>query len=342
LVDELEYRGKRLRDLGEKRVIEEIISKYISKPALDEHLGFPNDARDIIPIAPRLLFSIDGYSIESVKLPWRSFGDVGWCSVVATISDHVVKGGFPRDIVISLGLDRDMLVDDLIDLLEGVKDALEEYNLRLLGGDLNYSPNPWINVSLLSYTAVKKPPSRCCGVVGDKIIVTGFYGAMGVVTLHGLDEAGSYKWVVDYTKRPRVYIALSTVIGLYYRAIHSSMDVSDGLGYTLLELSKQSGLGVSLHDLPNYYDELNELCGGDADCLWRYVLNGGEEYGAVLFVDHHQVDAIMDYLKKLEIPAKVVGEVVDKPPHIYIKEAVFDKEILYWDHFRGFWSEQYF
>ena len=77
-----------LRDLGEKSVIEKIISRYISKPGYGEYLDFPNDARDIIPIAPRILFSIDGYALDKVKLPWRTMRDVGYAAVVGAISDR--------------------------------------------------------------------------------------------------------------------------------------------------------------------------------------------------------------------------------------------------------------
>ncbi|OYT39201.1 MAG: thiamine-monophosphate kinase [Desulfurococcales archaeon ex4484_58] len=286
----MEIRGKKLGEIGEKRIIREIISKYISKPSWDEHLGLLDDARDFLPIAPRILFSIDGYSLEKAMLPWRNYRDIGWCIVVGGISDHIVKGGIPREIMVSIGLPSDTLVDDLVELFNGIREAVEQYNLRLLGGDLNESKTPWISVSVISYTSAKKPPSRCCGSPGDKVVVTGYYGAMGYVVLHGLEEASGKGWVVKYTRRPIVYLETAIIIASNYRVIHSSMDVSDGLGSTLLELIRVSGKGIVLEDKPFYYNELDEECGSDEECLWRHILNGGEEYGSVLIIDRNYVD----------------------------------------------------
>jgi len=323
-----------LMDLGEKSVIEKIISRYLSKPGYGEYLDYPNDARDIIPIAPRILFSIDGYALDKVKLPWRTMRDLGYTAVVGAISDHVCKGGIPRDIVISLGLPRDMKIDDLVELLEGVREAIEQYKLRYIGGDLNESPTPWIDIAVISYTSVKKPPSRCCVKVGDKIIVTGVYGAMGYVAIHGLNEASKQKWVVEATRRPRLYLETAFIIGKYYRSINASMDVSDGLGYTLLELSKLSGYGIALRNHPVYHSELNEIC-YDAFCKWRYVLNGGEEYGVVLSIDSKWVDKVARDLEMYNVPFSIIGEVVNMEPGLYIDGKHVEDLVITWDQFKG-------
>ncbi len=333
----MEAGDKTLGDIGEKRVIEEIISKYIAKPFFDEHLGFPNDARDLLPMAPRILFSIDGYSLSRAKLPWRSYSDLGYSAIVGAVSDHLVKGGFPRDIMVSIGFPPDTSIDVFKEFFEGIGEALNEYGLRLLGGDLNVSNDPWIDVAVLSYTSAKKPPGRCCGFVGDKVIVTGLYGAMGYVVLHGFEEASRVEWVVENTRRPHIYPGLAVVVSMNYRVIHASMDVSDGLGYTLLELARLMNHGIELHGFPKYYRGVEELCRDDL-CMLKYLLNGGEEYGAVLFVDKNMYEYVLDYLYKLEIPATVVGEVVDKSPHIYYRGETIDDLVIEWDQFRGWIS----
>jgi thiamine-monophosphate kinase len=335
----LEDRLEKLGDLGEKRVIEEIISRYIAGPGQAEYLGYPDDARDIWPMAPRLLFSIDGYALEHARLPWRSLGDLGWCAITGVISDHVAKGGVPRDLVLSIGYPRDRLAGEIEEIMSGVGDALKYYKLRLLGGDLNESPTPWIDVALISYTSAKKPPGRCCGLPGDKVIVTGVYGAMGYVVLHGIEDSMGVEWVVEATRRPHAMLETGIIIASNYRSIHASMDVSDGLGYTLLELVRLMHHGVVLEKPPRYHSGLESVCGGDLECIWRHVLNGGEEYGVVLLVEPGRAEEILDLLRKYGVPAEIVGEVVDKPPHIYIGGSIADDRVVVWDQFRG-WSRR--
>ncbi|MEM4532295.1 MAG: AIR synthase related protein [Desulfurococcaceae archaeon] len=330
----MENRNRKLSEIGEKKAIYDIISKYISKPVYGEYLYFPEDCRDIYPIAPRILFSIDGYSIKSAKLPWRTLSDIGWCAVVNAISDHVCKGGLPRDIVVSIGLTGENTIGDLEDLMNGIEDAVKTYRLRLLGGDLNVTADPWINVAVLSYTSIKKPPRRCCGKLGDLIIATGIYGAMGFLSIHGLEESMSIKWIVENTRRPIVYLETAFIISQYYRFINASMDSSDGLGYTLLELSRLSNKGILLKNHPRYYSELDKICGSE-ECIWKYVLNGGEEYGSVIVIQEEYVNRVVDYLNKLRIPHEVIGKFIDKPPHLYYGDTILDDYVKQWDQFKG-------
>ncbi|MET1159562.1 MAG: thiamine-phosphate kinase [Thermoprotei archaeon] len=323
----------KLGDLGEKKIIEEIIAKYITSPSWEEHLEPLDDARDILPAGPRILFSIDGYSLEKAKLPWRGMSDLGWCSIVGAISDHIAKTGIPRDVVISLGLPRDTPVDDLIDFMNGVREAIQYYNLRLLGGDLNESREPWVSVAVIGYTSAKKPPGRCCGKPGDLVIVTGVYGAMGYVVLRGIEDAAKEKWVVEATRRPKPYVETAVVLSSYYKSVHASMDVSDGLGYTLLELARRMGKGIVLTEKPRYHGELDKICDSE-NCIWKHILNGGEEYGVVAIVSPQHAETIYEYLLKLEVPAQIIGRVEDKPPHLYLGDQVVDDLISVWDQFK--------
>lgn len=334
MVDGLGAKGDRLGEVGEKEAIARVIAKYISKPNKWERLGVLDDARDLIPRSPRITFSIDGFSLNSVKLPWRSLSDIGWCSIVATVSDHVVKGSAPREVMVSLGLPRDWSLNMLDEFYKGVYEAVSEYGLRLLGGDLNVSSDPWVSVSIIGYSPIKKPPSRCCGKVGDVVIATGIYGAMGFVNKHGFIEASRHEWVINATKRPKPHLDLSIVISSNYRYINASMDVSDGLGYTILELSKTMGKGVELINYPHYHTELDAICLSDI-CLWEYVLNGGEEYGSVLIVDPLHIGRITSMLDKFHVPYRIIGSVINEEPGIYFKGGKLSAEINTYDQFIG-------
>ncbi len=324
------------RELGffsEEYVIDEIIAKYITPPSSTEYLGFHEDARDIFPISPRILFNVDGSSIRGLKLPWRTYRDVGYSAVAGAISDHVVKGSVPRDIMVSIGYDPRDGIENLEELIKGIADAVNEYKLRYLGGDTNKSSDPWISVAAIGYTSAKKPPTRSHGCPGDIVVVTGRYGAMGVVAIDGIDKAGKLEWVVKATKRPHINIRLAYIVATHYREINAAMDVSDGLGYTLLELATRSGIRIVLNQLPLYYDELHELC-SDEKCLWRYVLNGGEEYGGVFLVRRTSAERFLRDLENYDIPYKIIGYAVEGEPGV-VHEKLGLIDIYRWDQFSG-------
>ncbi len=326
----MENRQKEL--VSEETLLENIVKKFISSRIPGEYLEYPDDAKDLMMNGPKILVNVDGTSIKSVKLPWRNYSDVGWTVIVGAISDHLVKGSFPRDVFVSIGLNRKDADKVLEELYMGISDAVKHYNLRLLGGDLNSSDDPWISVTIIGFTSAKKPPRRDTAKPGDKIIVTSVYGAMGYVALNNLFQ-NPPEWIVKATKRPKVYLEVAAIIASHYRSIHASIDVSDGLGYSLYEISRRTRYRIELYKKPQYYQELEEYCNSDK-CLWEYILNGGEEYGAVICVDKKQVDEVLDFLKKFNIPHEEIGTVIDADPGLMIK-GIGKVKLRRWDQFSG-------
>lgn len=112
-------------------------------------------------------------------------------------------------------------------LYEGISEALREFDLRLLGGDTNSSDFPWISIAVIGYITAKKPPSRRNAKPGDLLLVTGRYGAMGYITIKGVEEAGLHEWVIQAPKRPKPISETAMIIASNYRGIHASIDVSN-------------------------------------------------------------------------------------------------------------------
>lgn len=325
-----------LRDIGERNVIEEMIKIIGSRIESGEILTYPDDAKDVLPRGPRIIVSIDGYGIFKLRLPWRDLRDVGWCAITGSVSDVIVKGAFPEFVLLALGLPPDLSTSELRELSEGIKDGLEHYGVRLIGGDTNVSDDPWIAVATIGFTPAKKPPSRNGLRNGDVLIVTGFYGAMGLVAEKGLEESKKREWVVKVTRRPTASKSLAAVVSSNYRWITASMDVSDGLGYTLLSLAKASGVKIALNSLPLYYPQLRDECGMDEDCILKLVMTGGEEYGAVLGVKPEGLYHVEKDLKYYQIPYRIVGRVESGDPIVLFK----DKPVSFmeWDQFQGWRS----
>ncbi len=337
-----ELAGRRvLLDLGEERIIEEHIVPALSPPQPGELLGPGEDARDILPRGPRMLIAHDGYSVKTLRLPWRTMVDIGYAAVMGAASDLVAKGAAPHAVTVALGLENNTRIMDLDNLIQGIVGACHELGARYMGGDTNISADPWISVSAIGFT-VARPPGRGGARPGDIIVATGVYGAMGAVALdHRVAER--YGWVREATRRPRVRVELAYIVARHHSYITSSMDVSDGLSYTLYTMSRLSGHAFLVTEPPLYHPELPEYCAREIihvdrhECIWDRVMHGGEEYGAVLTIRPEGVIYVLDEMKKLEIPHKVIGRVVDEPPGLYREEKGrrIPVPVSRWDQFRG-------
>jgi len=322
--------------LSEEDVVLRVM-KYLSERSFGECLGPGDDARDIVPRSHKLIVSIDGYSVESAKLPWRDLSDVGWCSVTSAVSDIVSKGGFPHGVLVSIGIPRSWSLSDIDELYRGIFEACSFYNCRLLGGDTNSAAEAWISVAAIGFTSNAYPPSRSGALDGDSLIVTGTYGPQGVVAIDGFRVSSELKWVVEATKRPKAVIDVATVISRWSKAIHASMDVSDGLSYTLYTMSISSGKCIELSDLPLYVKELEEHCNMNTECIAERVLNGGEEYGVAIAVDSRHLTKVLKEMEAMKIPFRVVGTVrnCDKPKVTYKGMPI---KVKRWDQFYG-WKD---
>jgi len=322
----------RTRDLGEEYVVELIAKTLISKPGHGEHLFYPEDARDILPRAPRILLSIDAYSASSLKLPWRDYSDVGWSSITGAISDIIAKGGVPHACMIALGLPPTYDQLELEELLRGFREAADYYGVKIIGGDTNTASELWIAISTIGFTSARIPPGRDGLKPGDYIIVTGIYGAMGYLVRNGIEQSSNVEWVVKYTKRPLTWIDAAYVIENNYKYISASMDVSDGLGYTLYVMSKLSKCGVIIENPPLVHSELYEYCKGDENCLIEYSLQGGEEYGVVLGVKPEYLNLIQRDLDYFNIPYKIIGRSISQLGLFYHGREL---EVYRYDQFKG-------
>lgn len=320
----------------EDDIVSKIASLLVDAPSIGEVLRYPDDARDILPRGPRIVYAIDGFSIRSVMLPWRDYSDVGWVALTSVISDLVSKASIPYACMIALGLSCTTRLSDLMELVKGLKEASSFYKVRVLGGDTNHSHDNWIAVSAIGFTTARRIPSRRGLKPGDYIIVTGKYGAMGFVALNGFEESGKHDWVVKYTKRPIVKIEIAHVIESFYNSITASMDVSDGLGYTLDTMSKLSGSTIEIINPPLTPSELShDVCRNDPVCMLRYSLIGGEEYGVVLGVKKNDVSSVLKELQFYDIEATVVGRVrAGTPGLVYTGREIIVKrfdQFLKWE-----------
>ena len=157
---------------------------------------------------------------------------------------------------------------------------------------------------------------------------------MGIVSLDGIDEAKKHPWVIEYTRRPHIELILANIIATYSKLFHATMDVSDGLAFTLHTIATASNISIEINEIPHHPVELDKYCNNNPKCIWDHILYGGEEYGVVLVIDNKYKDLVIENLERYEVPYVIAGKTGEPPPRIVIKDYGEVKPHR-WDQFKG-------
>jgi thiamine-monophosphate kinase len=107
------------------------------------------------------------------RLDWISWRDLGFRAAAVNLSDLAASGADPRGLIVSLGAPGETLVDDVLELYEGIGEA----GVPVVGGDTTRA-----DALILAVTAIglsERVPGRAGARVGNRLVVTGPLGAAG-------------------------------------------------------------------------------------------------------------------------------------------------------------------
>jgi len=220
----------RIREIGERELIRRLARRCPKDATVLEGIG--DDAAVIRQTPGRSLLVTCDMLIEGVHFDIRSATpfQIGWKALAVNISDIAAMGGVPRWAVISLGLDRDCTVRFVDGIYRGIGAIARQFGVNIIGGDTNASRYLVIDVALIGEVEQARQVTRRGARVGDIILVTGEIGAGGVRHLNFTPRlAESRKLVKEY-------------------AVHSMIDVSDGLLLDLGRILDSSGVGALIYE----------------------------------------------------------------------------------------------
>lgn len=156
--------------------------------------------------------------------PDADMADVAWKLVASNISDLAAKGAEPVGVLLGHSLGRDD-----VRFLQGLKEALQAFNVPLLGGDTVAATG----VSTFAMTAIGRAthhpvPARRGAKLGDAVYVTGTIGR----AMLGFEGAAYHRAAFD---RPEPRLAEGLALAPLVSAM---MDVSDGLLFDCWRMAK--------------------------------------------------------------------------------------------------------
>ncbi|MFQ6053823.1 MAG: thiamine-monophosphate kinase, partial [Candidatus Bathyarchaeia archaeon] len=118
-------------------------------------------------------------------------------------------------------------------------------------------------------------------------------------------------------------------------AVSASIDSSDGLAFSLHDLSRSSGVGFRVDRLPTSpeAEEFADLHGLDPGGL---VLYGGEEYELVFTVKAEELEVARAALGRVGCRLIEIGEATADKRIVFMKDGVERPiEPLGWEHFKS-------
>jgi thiamine-monophosphate kinase len=277
---------KTVGELGERRIIE-IMLKHLEKAPLmavpvgdDVSAVTFNDGNDVVVLKTDMLVG------KTDVPPGMDLWHAARKTVVMNISDLASKGVKPSALLVSLGCPRSFKEVDFVRIAEGLNAGAREYDTYVVGGDTSETEDLIISVAAFGLARKERLILRCGACPGDILATTGEFGlsASGLKVLKEelAVSGGLQKSLVDAVLRPcarlKEGLALSGTGG-----VTASIDSSDGLAWSLHELSRSSGVGFVVDNLPvaGKALEFSEMFDFDPVELSLY---GGEEYELVFTV----------------------------------------------------------
>lgn len=177
--------------------------------------------------------------VEGVHwLPGQDPADIAWKLVAVNLSDLASKGAEPLGVLLGYSLGGDDLR-----FIEGLREALDAFDVPLLGGDtVGGGAVQAHGITALGLATYRPVPSRSGAKAGDTVWLTGTVGGamLGFDAVRsGLDDPANRQAFC----RPLPLLAEGRALAPY---VTGMMDVSDGLLLDASRLGEASGVTLAL------------------------------------------------------------------------------------------------
>lgn len=308
-------------DLGERGLIrwfQDLITPYEKAllSGMEDAVAVPFDGDALVVNSDMLVASTD-------VLPGMTAGDIAWKAGVMGLSDLAVKGALPIGIVVSLGFPKETEANFAAALVGGLNSVSLEHDTYYLGGDTNQCEELVINCTAIGRAPQKHLIRRKGAKPGDIVAVTGEFGYTGALfaaILHGYEEPTQLVEVIrQKALRPRARFPEGQALSKEELA-SAAIDSSDGLAWSLHELSTASRVGFQIDSL-----EIPEICKEFAESNKldpvEFALYGGEEFELVVTIPAKLWSEALQAVERKGGRLTQIGKVIEEPLKILVFEG---------------------
>jgi len=276
---------KSVEELGERKIIDIILKHLETMPNMPVQFGDDVSAVDIG--SGKLAVIKTDMLVGKTDVPQgMNLLQAARKSVVMNISDLAAKGVKPLALLASIGVPRGFKKRDIEQIGEGLNKGAREYDAYILGGDTSEASDLVISCVAFGIGEKKRLMLRKGAKPGDIVAVTGPFGksaaGLRILLQNLLTPSRMRKTLVDSVLMPRARLNEGLALA-ETGAVTASIDSSDGLAWSLHEISKASHVGFLIDKLP-VAEEAKQLAKIHKLDLIELSLYGGEEYELVVTV----------------------------------------------------------
>ena len=258
-------------------------------------------------------------------------------AVVMNISDLAAKGVKPKAILVSIGILRGYTKKDIQQIGDGLNAGAREYDAYVLGGDTNEASDLVISCSLFGICENRYLMRRSGAKPGDMVAVTGLFGKTrsGLkILLENLSAPPKMrKRFVDTVLMPQAKLKEGAALAKT-KAVTASIDSSDGLAWSLHEISRASNVGFII-DNPPVAPEVKEFAEMHDLNPLELSLYGGEEYELVVTVKQGLREKAEKAVRRIGGALIKIGRVTEEKSLLLKgEEETSAIEARGWEHFR--------
>lgn len=308
-----------LSDIGEFGLIERIdaLLKREGKRTPEVTIGIGDDCAAFQPRAGHEILVTCDVMVEGRHYLAKFISplDLGRRAMTLNISDIGAMGGIPRYALVSLGLRRDMWVEDVEAIYLGFVEALNPFHAVIIGGNITRSEGAnFIDITLIgeikSGTSVRRSTAR----PGDAILATGYPGeaAAGLQIL--LAGGSAHGWedhpLVRAYNRPSHRAVEGAAVARSGLAT-AMIDISDGLLGDLGHICDASGVGARLvHENLPISPALREWAAQLKKDPLDFVLGDSDDYELIITCPPEHIKDIRSVISALgPVPVSAIGEI---------------------------------
>ena len=324
------------KKLGERKIIELIIECLDRMP--NNPVPFGDDASAVDIGREKLAVVKTDMLVGKTDIPKSmSFLQAARKAVVMNLSDLAAKGAQPLALLASIGVPPNIKETDILQIGRGLNSGAREYGIYVLGGDINEASDLVISCVALGVCRKDYLIKRSGAKPGDYVAVTGLFGktAAGLkILLEKLSAPEIEGELVNSVLMPKARVKEGLALART-KAATSSIDSSDGLAWSLHEISRASNVGFIIDDLPiaSEAEKFAKIYNYDSVELALY---GGEEYELLVTIIPKLWQQAKEAVERVGSSLMKVGQVThDKRVLLKKDRKTFSVEARGWEHFKS-------
>lgn len=280
--------------------------------------------------------------VSSTDVPKQmNYFQMGRKAVIMNLSDLIVKGVQPKGIIISLGLPKTLYMSQFKNIIEGIVDVTQKWEIDYIGGDINQSKELIINPTVFGFQNRENIIFRVGLTDGDILVSNGKFGLTGVgfnilIKKNGkIDNYKKYEQAIKSVLEPNDINKEAFILAENHLAT-ASIDSSDGLAKSLLDLmisNPNKGFEINFNSeliaslALEYSKEFNIN-------LEELVFNGGEEFIHLFSVPPNKLEIAKRLIETKGGTMINIGKVIsDKNIYLIKKEKREKLQCFGYEHF---------